>query len=155
MTYPQPLSGLTTREQIADHVVRACLGLDTIDKVIRESAWATDPDIALGISGNMMKGMEAINRDCFDSVGPMDTHHLVSSIRIDVKDGVDTAHVTASALAQHFRAGEGRQDNADYRLAGATYDIQAVKEADGQWKVKTRIVKVIWNQGTPAVMQHA
>ena len=42
-----------------------------------------------------------------------------------------------------------------YRLAGATYDIQAVKEVDGLGKIKTLIVKVIWNLGTPAVIQHA
>jgi hypothetical protein len=155
MAYPQSLSGLSTREQIADLVVRACLGIDSNDKALFESAWAADPEIALGLSGNMMTGMEAINRDGFDRVGPLDTHHLISSIRIDVTDGADTAHMTANAFSQHFRAGEGRQYDSEHLLGGATYDIQVVKESDGQWKIKTWIVNVIWNQGTRGVMQHA
>lgn len=123
MAYPLSLSGLNTRAEITDTVICACLGLDSNDKgVIR----AADPDVSMSTSNTVMKGMEKI-KHCFDSVSPMDTQHLSSSIRIDVKEGADTARLTASALGQHFRAGEGREPNTKYRLAGSIYDIQVVK----------------------------
>jgi hypothetical protein len=131
MVYPPSLSGLSTREQIADTIVRACLGLDSNNKALWESAWAADPDIALEISGNVMQGMENINKNCFDGIGPMDTQHLLTSIRINVKEGANMAHMTANALAQHYRAGQGQDPNAERMLAGSTYDIHAVKEATG------------------------
>jgi hypothetical protein len=102
MAYPQSLSGLSTREQITDTIVRACLGLDSNDKALWESAWAADPDITLDINGNVMKGLEDMNKNCFDGIGPMDTQHLLGSIRIDVKDDANTAHMTANALAQRM-----------------------------------------------------
>lgn len=71
MAYPQALSGLSTREQIADTVVRGCLAFDSNDKPLFESVWAAGPDIALDINGNVMKGLENMNKNCFDRVGPM------------------------------------------------------------------------------------
>lgn len=70
-----------------------------------------------------------------------------------MKEGADTAHLTANALAQHFRPGQAQVPNAPHFLAGATYDVQAMKEADGQWKIKTWILKVIWAEGSREVMQ--
>ncbi|SCU89906.1 LANO_0D06854g1_1 [Lachancea nothofagi CBS 11611] len=151
MAYAKSLSGLTTREEIVDVVYRVCLALDSNDKALWESAWARSPDITLDIGGNVSTGLEKINAG-FDSIGPMDTQHLVSSVRVDVKDGSDKAHVTANALAQHFRAGQGQVPNADHLLVGSTYDIQIVKQADGAWKLKTWVLKVTWTEGTWDVM---
>ena len=153
MAYPQSLSGLSTREEITDTVVRACLALDSNNKSLWESAWASDPDISLEINGNVMKGMESLNKNCFDGIGPMDTQHLVSSIRVDVKEGADTAHVTANALAQHYRPGQGRVADAERLLAGSIYDVKVVKEANGRWKLKTWVLKIIWTEGNWAVMR--
>jgi len=152
MAYPQSLSGLSTREEIADTIIRACLGLDSNDKALWESAWAADPDISLDINGNVMKGLENFNKNCFDGIGPMDTQHLLTSIRIDIKEGADTAHLTANALAQHYRPAQGQVPDAERMLAGSTYDVQVVKEADGQWKIKTWVLKIIWTEGSWAVM---
>jgi hypothetical protein len=60
MGYPQSLSLLATREEIADTIVRPCLGLDSNNKALWESAWAMDPDITLDINDNIMKGLENI-----------------------------------------------------------------------------------------------
>ena len=155
ITYPQSLNGLSTREEIADTVIRATLGLDSNNKALWESSWAADPDITLSAGSIVMKGLESINKDCFDRVGPMDTQHLITGIRIDVKNGLNTAHLTANALAQHYRAGQGQDPNAEFRLGGRTYDIQVVKESDGQWKIKTWVINTIWSQGTQAVFQPA
>ncbi|RFU25213.1 hypothetical protein B7463_g11127, partial [Scytalidium lignicola] len=106
--HPQSLSGLSTREEITDTVVRAFLDLDSNDRTLWESAWAADPDIALDINRNIMRSLENIN-SCLDSVGLMDTRHLLSSIFIDVKE-------------------RGRDSRAKSLLVGSTYNIQVVKE---------------------------
>ena len=155
MAYPQSLTGLSTREEIADTRVRACLGFDSNNKALWESAWAADPDISMDINGNVMKGMDDMNKNCFDNIGPMDTQHLLTSIRIDAKEGASTAHITANALAQHYRAGKGQVPSAERMLAGSTYDVQVVKEASGQWKIKTLVLKITWTEGSWAVMQPA
>ncbi|KIM93648.1 hypothetical protein OIDMADRAFT_137385 [Oidiodendron maius Zn] len=153
MAYPQSLGVLSTREEITDLVVRACLGFDSNDKPLWESVWAESPDIIFEINGNVMKGIDEMNKNCFDIVGPMDTQHLISSIRIDVKDGADTAHMTANALAQHYHKGQGQVPDAEHMLAGSTYIIHAVKEYNGLWKIKSWVLKIIWTQGSWAVMQ--
>jgi hypothetical protein len=152
MTYPLSVSGLSTREQITDTIIRAGLGLDSNNKALWESAWAAHQNISLDIDGNILKGLEQLNSGCFDTIGAMDTQHLVSNIRVDVKEGADIAHVTANVLAQHYRAGEGQVLGADRMLAGATYDVMVVKEESGEWKVMTWALRTIWKEGNPAVM---
>ena len=63
--------------------------------------------------------------------------------------------MTANALAQHYRAGQGQVPNAERMLAGSTYDVQVAKEASGQWKIKTLVLKITWTEGSWAVMQPA
>jgi hypothetical protein len=140
------LTGVTTREEIADLLNRCCWAFDTNNKALWESAWLDDPEIVMDVGGNVLKGMEAINAGCFDNVGPLDTQHIVSAIRIDVKNN-DTAHMTASAQNQHFRAGEGPDPNTKNFMAGSTYHIDVVKDASGRWKMKTFILKFTWSQG--------
>jgi hypothetical protein len=154
MSYAHSLSGLSLHEEISDTIVRACLGIDTNDKALWESAWATeDPDISLTTSGTDLKGMENINKYCFDNVGPMDTHHLTTGIRIDVKEGANIAHMTANALNQHYAPGEGLEANAKHLLVGSRYDIQVIKESGGQWKIKSWNLNVIWREGDRSVMK--
>jgi SnoaL-like domain len=155
MAYPLSLSGLSTREQISDAIFRACLGLDSNNKALWESAWASDPEISMDIGGNVLTGLENMNKNCFDNIGPMDTEHLITSVRIDVQEGASVSHVTANALNQHFRKGQGNDANAEHLLTGSIYDIHVVKVNSGEWKLKTWAAKIIWRQGTSAVMRPA
>lgn len=157
-TYPYSLSGLSTREQISDTIMWACLNIDSNDKSLFESAWATEDseNITFGTkTGTVLRGLENISKKCFDHVGPMDTHHLTTNIRIDLKDGADTAYMTANALNQHYAAGESLKPDAKYLLVGSRYDIEVVRESDGQWKIKSWILNVVWRQGDRSVMQRA
>ena len=54
----------------------------------------------------------------------MNTQHLLTSIRIVVKEGVNMVHVTANALAPYYHAGQGQVPDAERMLAGSTHDIQ-------------------------------
>ncbi|SCU92478.1 LAME_0H00122g1_1 [Lachancea meyersii CBS 8951] len=151
MTASHLLTGLTVREEIADTIARACLGLDRNDKHLYDSAWASDPEISINLNGNVLNGPEGI-KQCFEAIGPMDSHHFVSGIRVDVEEDANVASLTSNAMAKHYRAGEGLVPNAEYLLAGTAYDIRVVKETSGHWKMKSWIIKVIWAEGNWDVM---
>ena len=79
---------------------------------------------------------------------------MISNVRVDVKDGADTASLTAYALAQHCPPGKGKEPDASKYLAGGEYCIDLIKdEADGLWKIKKWVLNVIWSQGDASVMQ--
>ena len=149
---PHPLSGLSTREQIADTLTRACLALDSNDKSLWASAWSTEPDIAFDLNGRLLKGQEGVDSG-FLLAGPLDTQHLISGVRIDVQEGANTAHMTANGLNQHYKPGQGLVDNAEHLLAGNMYDVQVVKQSDGQWKIRSWKIKTIWKQGNWSVIR--
>ena len=146
--HPHFLSGLTTREAIADALIRACLAIDVNDRALWESAWAIgDADVVFDLNGRVMRGMEAINAGFFHPKAALDSQHLVTGLRIDVQEGASTARVTAQALNQHFRPGQGMHLGSDHLLGGGLYDVEAVKDASGQWKLKTWKLKTHWAQG--------
>ena len=50
-----------------------------------------------------LKGPDQIKQFIFHFIGPPDTTHHISYVRVDVKEGDDTATLSAYAVAQHYR----------------------------------------------------
>ena len=149
---PIALPGLTTREAIADALYRCVIGLDSNDQQLIESAWDTS-NAFFQIDDIKMEGWQAINDNMIKTIGPMDTQHSISNIRVDVKDGANTAYMTAYSVAQHYRPGEGNKPDAPHLLAGSKYFIDVVKDAsDGLWKVQNWRMNVIWRDGDNSVL---
>ena len=79
---------------------------------------------------------------------------MISNVRVDVKDGADTAFLTAYALAQHCPPGKGIEPDGPKLLVGSEYLVDLVKdEGDGLWKIKKWVLNVSWRQGDASVMQ--
>ena len=152
---PTSLTGLSSREAIADVLHRACLALDLNSPSLWESAWLTsDPSICMEISGRpVIKGWANLNAHALALIGPLDTQHNNSGIRIDLREGASTARLTCNALNQHFRAGEGHKPGAAHLLAGSTYDIELTLDGKSEWKMKSWKLNITWAQGDWAVMQ--
>ena len=153
-TYPLSLSSLSQREAIIDAVNRAFIGCDRYDKTIFNSAWAGE-DVVFEIHDNeerVFNGLSSIHKYIFERVGPMDTTHNASAIRVDVQDGAKAAHVTATALAQHCPPGTGRDPNGRKYTVGGQYFLDIVKDEADEWKIKKWVLNVIWSQGDPSVM---
>ncbi|UPK97366.1 hypothetical protein LCI18_008301 [Fusarium solani-melongenae] len=127
---------LSDREAIPDALYRSILGLDSNDKTIFESAWHQDAEFIFD-GTPPVQGLAAILATTFQYVGAgLDTTHMVSNVRIDLKDGADTAKMTAHALAQHYRKDEGRKPEAPRFLTGNMYWIDLIKDkSDGLWKM--------------------
>jgi len=147
------LPSLTTREAIADALYRGALGLDTNDLAMWKSAWIEGEDTCVDLNGSILKGMDELNEKLFDLIGPLETTHTISNIRVDVKEGEDTAGMTAYAVAQHYRPGEGRNPASKGLLTGGLYFIDLVKDgSDGLWKMQKWTLKLIWLDGDRSVV---
>ncbi|KAL1859959.1 hypothetical protein Plec18167_006430 [Paecilomyces lecythidis] len=155
--YPQVLSSLTPREAITDALYRAIIGFERYDVPLFNSAFANEDvylEMRAGDEIRAMQGLSNIKAQVLDHIGPMDTTHMLSNIRIDVKDGADTASLTAYALAQHCPPGRGREPDGPKFLAGGEYWIDLAKdESDGLWKIKKWVLDIVWRQGDASVMQ--
>jgi hypothetical protein len=156
MTYPHALTSLTTREAITDALYRVIIGFDRHDIPIFNSACAGDDvtfEIHDGDKKTAISGTSNMRDTILAAVGPMDTQHIISNIRVDVKDGADTASLTAYAMAQHCPPGKGREVDAPKYLVGGEYFIDLVRDdEDGLWKIKKFVLKAIWTQGDASVM---
>jgi hypothetical protein len=153
MSHPQILTSLTEREAITDALYRAVIGFDSNDVSIFNSAWS-GPDVTFDMSGNIIEGLDAIRTRVLDVVGPMDTTHMVSNVRVDVKYGASTSSLTAYALAQHCPPGKGVEPGSPKFLTASEYFVDLVKDnSDGLWKIKKFTMKIIWTQGDASVMQ--
>ncbi|KAK7415230.1 hypothetical protein QQZ08_012404 [Neonectria magnoliae] len=151
-TYTTNLA-LPDREAIPDALYRSIIGLDANDKDIFVSAWHKDATFIFD-GTTPTEGLDAILATTFAYIGgALDTTHMASNVRVDVKDGADTAKATAHSLAQHYRKGEGKNPNASRFLTGNMYYIDVAKDnSDGLWKMKKLEIKVIWCEGDASIL---
>jgi hypothetical protein len=144
---------LPDREAIPDALYRSIIGLDTNDQNIFESAWHKNATFIYDVAPPT-QGLEAILNTTFKYVGAgLDTTHFVSNVRVDLKDGANAASMTAHALAQHYRKGEGRNPKASRFMTGNMYWVDLAKdEGDGLWKMTKFEMKVIWCEGDASIV---
>lgn len=152
MTQPIALASLEAKDAIADALYRAVIGLDSNDRTLWESGWIKN-EAVFDMNGNVMTGMDAINGNIFTHVGPLETTHMINNVRVDHKNGADQAYMTAYAIAQHYRPGEGMNPGTKGLLSGASYFIDVVKDSgDGLWKIKKWTMKLIWVDGDMSIV---
>ena len=137
---------LNGREAIADAVYRGVLSFDLQDEALFKSSLTSDA--ILELNGTVMNGVEAITTQCYDPVSKLDTTHFVTNMRINILEEDSKAEVTCSALAQHYRDGEGMEPGTVPILVGSLYWLDLIKDhEDGLWKIKHWKLKSTWGQG--------
>jgi len=161
MHHPHTLSGLSTREAIADVLYRAVIGFDSNDIPIFESAFGGE-DVTMimqlreGGEKTELHGLSKIRALSLDHVGTLDTTHMISNIRIDLGEAgndATTASLTCYALSQHCPEGRGKEPDGPKYLVGGEYAMDVEKDgASGQWKIKKWVLEVIWRQGDRSIM---
>jgi ketosteroid isomerase-like protein len=148
------------RLQIADALYRFAAGLDENDGEILASAFTEDAVFdgspsgrKIGIEWPAVTGREAIVAMCASVIGPLDTSHSASNIRVSL-DG-DTAVVKAHLMAQHFLPGEGpRPDHTDHALLMNRVDADVVRDGD-RWRLRRLTIDNAWFEGNPTVVTSA
>ncbi|OJK02179.1 hypothetical protein ASPACDRAFT_40998 [Aspergillus aculeatus ATCC 16872] len=157
---PTALPALPLREAIVDPLYRAVLSYDDNNLSLFESAFFEDA--VFDFNGRVMEGRAAIKAGSWDPVAPLDTTHFLSNVRINLssEDSV-TATVTASALAQHFRAGQGNQPDTTRLTSGALYSVDVARDfagvngdggGSGVWRIKRWRMRLVWTEGDWGVM---
>ncbi|KAI1172408.1 hypothetical protein F4777DRAFT_516587 [Nemania sp. FL0916] len=158
-TLPTTLSPpLTPREAIADALYRCFAGLDTPDRDLWESSFT--PDAICIMDGRLISGFEAITAQVYEPISRLDTTHFVTNVRVHIHENGIEAKLSASALAQHYRSGTGRQPDGDAPrlLAGGPYFIHLVKDMDaeegggGLWRIKRFEMGPKWAEGDMTVI---
>lgn len=133
-----------------DALLRVVLGIDTNDLDLFKSGFFDYDNSIFEMNGNAMVGLDAINKGMFANVGPLETTHFITNTRV-VEEETDTATITCSALANHFRPGEGLQPDSQKLLSGSLYRVDVAKK-DGLWKVKKWSMKLIWIEGDSSIV---
>lgn len=154
-SFPQSLPFLTQREAIADALYRAAIGSDHHDAALFESAWAGE-DVSMEIHDDnkrVMEGLSLIRANVLHRVGPMDTTHNISMVRVNYQEGADTASLTATSTAQHAAPGTGRDPNGIKYTVGGEYSVDLIKDEAGVWKMKKLVLNVIWTSGDASLMR--
>jgi hypothetical protein len=154
-SFPQTLPSLSPREAIADALYRAAIASDHYDFILFNSAWAGE-DVSMEIHDDhkrVIQGLSSIRTNVLNKVGPMDTTHNISMVRVNYQDGADTASLTATSTAQHASSGTGRDPNGIKYTVGGEYSVDLVKDEAGIWKIKKLVLNVIWTSGDASLMQ--
>jgi hypothetical protein len=102
--------------------------------------------------GFTIEGWTAV-KGLFDRAFGLVTTHITSNIRVELKDGGDTASLTAHAISYHVRPEDALKLEDTSYTAGSLYSIDLVKDGDdGLWKIKKWVIQVLWTTGDRAVL---
>lgn len=144
------LNLITEREAVADALYRAVHAFDDNDVALFNSAMCEDVDFKM--NENVFSGRDAIKTQILDFVGPKDTTHMISNVRVDLKPGDKTATLSAYAQAQHCHPGQGCDTSSPKYMSGSRYHLNLVKNEEKVWKIKEWNMQIIWLEGDQSVL---
>lgn len=152
--YPITISNLSPREAAVDPLYRFVNGLDANNRELLESSMVEGKDTAFVIMGNRsVEGTDAIKEYIYNKVMPLHTTHFITNVRVDLKDGADTAYVTATVLACHYKAEDAfLPERKAYATAGLYYMDMVKDSSSGLWKIKKWTLKMNWTEGDRSIM---
>jgi antirestriction protein ArdC len=80
------------------------------------------------------------------------TQHLISNIRIEVKDGGREAYLTCSAMSYDVKEEDAFEKEDTSYTASSVYEIEMVQGDDGLWRIKKWDISVRWTVGDIKVL---
>jgi ketosteroid isomerase-like protein len=129
---------------VRDLAARYCWAIDTLDRKAFGTVFLPDATALLGNSSHT--GIDDIWGKVHDTLSPLTcSQHLVGSHVVEV-DG-DTARHRCQFHAQHVR--EGLEGGSQFVVAGS-YTDDVVRTPDG-WRIRHRVLRVLWTSGNPKV----
>ncbi|RKR75859.1 nuclear transport factor 2 family protein [Frondihabitans australicus] len=151
------LQALVDENQIVDAIHRYTAGLDFGDADLLESALTEDATVDLSLA--MAKiGYEfppltprsTIMGGLLPAVGPLDTSHRISNVRVAITG--DTATLTCYAQAQHYLPGHGpKPEETRQALMMNRYQAELVRSRDS-WRIQTLLIDNAWFSGDPTIL---
>jgi ketosteroid isomerase-like protein len=143
---------LEDRAAITDTLHRYAAGLDLNDAELLASALTEDATVDLGPAMRRigydfppLTPRSMVVESLIGAVGPLDTSHAISNIRLTV-DG-DTATVYAYAQANHFKPGVGSDPAVTrHALMMNRYTASMVRDGE-QWRIRHLDIANAWFEG--------
>ncbi len=152
------MSPPTDREAIIDAFLRSLQAIDDNDASLMETALT--PDTVLDMSGlsivtgtpmTILTGLQMATAGLLEhGVGPIDTGHVASNFRLEMKE--DVAYLSAMTVAAHYRKGEGSTAGKLGLTVGNRWKLEVVDAEDGVWKIRKAELKVLWCEGDLSVL---
>jgi hypothetical protein len=148
---------IADRVEITDAIYRYAAGLDFGDVALLESALTEDAVVdltaattKLGLDFPALTPREVVVSALAAAVGPLDTSHSVTNVRIDISG--DTATVRCYAQANHFLPGDGpRPDRTRHALMMNRYTGEMVRDGE-RWRIRRLLIDCAWFEGDPSVL---
>jgi hypothetical protein len=145
------------RTEIADTLYRFAVGLDLGDATSLASSLTEDvvfdftPAASkVGRAFPVLSSRDVVVKTIIAVLGPLDTSHTASNIRITVNG--DSATLKAYVMAQHFMPGDGpRPDRTRHALFMNRYDADLVRDED-TWRISRLTIDNVWFEGDPALL---
>lgn len=107
----------------------------------------------IGDANHNMTGLPIVKTKLFDVVAPMYSLHVISNVRVDVKEGASEASLQCYCSAQHCPPGRGNESDGPKFMGGVDYTIDLVLErSSGLWKIQKWGLNPLWLQGDPSVV---
>ena len=148
---------VTDRTEITDALYRYAAGLDLGDAAVLESALTEDAVVdltsataKLGLDFPVLAPRDVVVSALSSAVGPLDTSHSITNIRIDIAG--DTAAVRCYAQANHFLPGDGpRPHRTRHALMMNRYDAEMARDGE-RWRIRRLLIDCAWFDGDPSVL---
>jgi hypothetical protein len=157
ITTATTLTDLVDRAAITDTLLRYAAGLDLNDADLLSSSLTEDAVVDLGPAMRRigydfppLAPRETVVTSLIGAVGPLDSSHSISNIRITL-DG-DRATVLAYAQAQHFKPGSGSDPAVTrHALMMNRYTASVVRDGE-QWRIQHLDIANAWFEGDPLML---
>jgi hypothetical protein len=148
---------ITDRAEITDTFYRYAAGLDLGDAALLESALTEDATVdltsataKLGLDFPVLAPRDVVVSALVSAVGPLDTSHSITNVRIDITG--DTATARCYAQANHYLPGDGpRPDRTRHALMMNRYTAEMARDAE-RWRIRRLQIDCAWFDGDPLVL---
>lgn len=144
------------RYEVAEALYRYAYGLDHDNAEALGSALSEDcvldfrpANKKLHLDFTVVSGRQAILDSVLPFIGPLDTTHSASNLRIEISG--DSASLSAYVLAQHFMPRQGSRPGAEYALLMNRYDCELSRDGE-KWRFKRITIDNAWCQGNPEIL---
>lgn len=154
------MATLTDSEAIISTIVRFVQALDDSDASLLASTLTDDMvmDVTafngpLNTAYPIFEGRDVVVPGLIKATS-MDTMHSVSNFRVEIHESGEEAELNCYAQAQHLRKGEGLAvGKDDYFLMGNRYRVTLVKDREGGWRIRRKVITPVWFVGDVGVMK--
>jgi ketosteroid isomerase-like protein len=151
------VAALTDRAAIIDTLHRYTAGLDLNDADLLASSLTDDAVVDLGPAMKRigyefpaLAPRDTVVATLIGAVGPLDTSHAVSNVRISMHG--DTATAYAHAQAQHFKPGSGSDPSVTrHALMMNRYTADLMRD-DDRWLIRRLDIDNAWFDGDPLML---